>query len=154
MRTLLLAGICLLAAGCMSGGGSTDIVSADTRLTKAEYIEQADTICAEFDGELDALPEPKTLDDLATMAEQAKPIAEAGVAELRALSPPEALAEQVDAWLDLNDANVAAIDELREAAESGDETAVQQVAADAADNEAKADALAGEIGLTDCADTA
>ena len=39
-----------------------------------------------------------------------------------------------------------------QAAEDGDETAVQEVAADAADNEAKADKLADELGLTDCAD--
>jgi hypothetical protein len=138
-----------VVAGCMSGGGSSS--SSDDRLTKAEYIEQADAICARFDEELDALAEPETLDDLAAMATEAKPIAESGVAELRALNPPEELDEQVGAWLALNDANVAAIDELREAAETGDESAVQQVAADAAANEDKADAAASEIGLTDCA---
>ena len=87
------------------------------------------------------------------MATEAKPIAEAGVDELRALNPPEELEEQVDAWLVLNEKNVEAIDELREAAESGDETKVQQVAATATDNEQKADAAAAEIGLTDCAST-
>lgn len=154
MRTLLLAGFCLfLAAGCMSGGGSDKGASGGDRLTKAEYIEQADAICAEFDSKLDAMDQPTSLDDLAAMATEAKPIAESGVTALRALNPPEELEEQVDAWLALNDKNVEAIDDLREAAESGDETAVQQVAADATDNETKADAAAAEIGLTDCADT-
>ena len=153
MRTLLLAGICLLAAGCMSGGGSSDGASGGDRLTKAEYIEQADAICARFDKELDALPNPANLEGLAAMATEAKPIAEAGVDELRALNPPEELDEQVDAWLVLNEKNIEAIDQLREAAESGDETKVQQVAATATDNEQKADAAAAEIGLTDCAST-
>jgi hypothetical protein len=153
MRTLLLALICLLAAGCMNGSGSSDAESADARLTKAEYIEQADAICARFDSELDALAQPQTLDDLAAMATEAKPIAEAGVDELRALNPPEELEEQVDAWLVLNEKNIEAIDQLREAAESGDETKVQQVAATATDNEQKADAAAADIGLTDCAST-
>ncbi len=151
MRTLLLALICLLAAGCMNDSGSSEASKA--ALTKAEYIEQADAICARFDSQLDALAQPETLDDLAAMATEAKPIAEAGVAELRALDPPAELEEQVDAWLVLNEQNIEAIDQLREAAESGDETKVQQVAATATDNEQKADAAAAEIGLTDCAST-
>ncbi len=151
MRTLLLAGICLLAAGCMSAGGSTDGSDTDTRLTKAEYLKQADLICARFDSQLDGLPEPNTLEELAAMAAEAKPIAEAGVERLRMLEPPAELEKQVEAWLELNDANVDAIGRLQEAAETGKETAVQQVAAEATDNETKADALAAEIGLDDCA---
>jgi hypothetical protein len=149
MRILpVIATVVLVAAGCMGGG-----TSSAPRLTKAEFIKQADAICAQFTGELEALPQPQTLADLAAMATQAKPIAEAGVARLRALRPPEELEDQVNEWLELNDSNVELIERLRAGAADGDETAVQQVAADATDNEQKADALAAEIGLTDCSDS-
>jgi hypothetical protein len=147
MRTLLAAALCLLAAGCMSSGGT----SSEPRLTKAEYLKQADAICAKYDAELEALPQPDTLEALARMAETAKPIAANGVQQLRALQPPEELADEVDAWLDRNDANVDAIERLHDAAAAGDETGVQKVAAEAADNEQQADLMAAALGLTDCA---
>ncbi len=148
MRMLLVALTCLLAAGCMG-----DSTSGSARLTEAEWVEAADAICAEFSAELTALPEPESMEELGTLADQAQPIAAAGVARLRDLRPPEETEDQVNEWLELNDANVELIDKLGAAAQGGDETAVQEVAADAADNETKADALAGELGLTDCSDS-
>ena len=148
MRILLIVATCLLAAGCM---GDNNGSSGSARMTEAEWVEEADKICAEFGAELDGLPEPDSMEDLGTLAAQAQPIAEDGVARLRDLNPPEATEDQVNEWLELNDANVQLIEDLGKAAEDGDETAVQQVAADAADNEAEADKIAGELGLTDCA---
>jgi hypothetical protein len=149
MRILpAIVSVVLIAAGCMG-----DSTSGSPRLTEAEWVEAADAICAEFGATLEELPEPESIEDLGTLATQAQPIAEAGVARLRALRPPEAMEAQVNEWLELNDANVESIEKLGAAAEDGDETAVQEVAADAADNETKADALAGELGLTDCSDS-
>jgi hypothetical protein len=150
MRMLLVAVTCLLAAGCM---GDNNGSSGNARMTEAEWVEAADKICAEFGAELEALPEPGSMEALGTLADQAQPIAEDGVAQLRELRPPEATEDQVNEWLDLNDANVGLIEDLGAAAEDGDETAVQEVAADAADNEEEADALAKELGLTDCAES-
>ena len=130
----------------MSGGTSNE-----ARLTKAEYLKQADAICAKYDAQLKELPQPETLDALARMAESAKPIAANGVKELRALRAPQELEEKVDAWLDRNDANVDFIQRLHDAAADGDETDVQKIAAEAADNERQADLMAGALGLTDCA---
>jgi hypothetical protein len=148
MRTLLVVFTCLLAAGCMSDSNGS---SGDARMTEAEWTEAADKICAEFGAELEGLPEPASMEELGTLADQAQPIAEDGVAQLRELRPPEETEDQVNEWLELNDANVQLIEDLGAAAEDGDETAVQEVAADAADNEAQADALAKDLGLTDCA---
>jgi hypothetical protein len=149
MRMLLVAATCLLAAGCM---GDNNGSSGNARMTEAEWVEAADKICAEFGAELEGLTDPESLEELGTLANQAQPIAEDGVARLRDLRPPEATEDQVNEWLELNDANVQLIEDLGKAAEDGDETAVQEVAAEAADNEQEADALANELGLTDCAD--
>lgn len=142
--TALLAAV--LLAGC-SGGSS----EPEERLTTEEYVRQADRICAEYERRLARLAQPENLADLAAMAEEARPVAEEGLDELRALRPPEALEPQVEAWLERNEENVRAIDELREAAEEGDETRVRELASAARDNEEEADRLAAAIGLEDCA---
>ena len=131
-----------LVAGCSSGDG---------RLSKEEYGQQADALCTKYDTELEKLPSPTTLAALARMAVQAKAIAGEGAAKLRALKPPEELQKQADAWLKLNDQNVADIEAMRKAAAANDRVKVQEIARDASRNEAKADELARKLGLTSCA---
>lgn len=145
--TLLLA---VVAAGSLAAAGCGESKGAD-RLSKEDYVKRADAVCAAFDHRLDELPEPKTIEEVVTLADKAKPIAERGLAELRKLRPPTDLQEDVDAWLALNQANVDAIDDLRKAAAASDEGAAQAVSKGAVENERKADALAKRIGLEECA---
>jgi hypothetical protein len=145
--TLLLAAV---AAVALAVGGCGESKGAD-RLSKEDYVKRADAVCAAFDHRLDELPEPKTIEQVVTLADQAKPVAEDGLAELRKLRPPTELQEDVDAWLALNQENVDAIDDLREAAAASDEAGAQAVSKRAVENERKADALAKRIGLEECA---
>ncbi len=143
MRAAAVALLALaLAAGC-SGG--------DSRLSKEEYAQQADALCTKYDAELAKLPSPQSLDALAAMAVQAKAIAAEGAAKLRALKPPKELESQANQWLARNDENVRDIEAMRAAAAAKDQTKVQEIARDAARNEAKADELARKLGLTACA---
>jgi len=143
MRTAAVALLALaLVAGC-SGG--------DSRLSKAEYAQQADALCTKYDAELAKLPSPQSLDALAAMAVQAKAIAAEGAAKLRALKPPKELESQANEWLARNDENVRDIEAMRAAAAAKDQTKVQEIARDATRNEAKADELARKLGLTACA---
>ncbi len=139
-----LALIVAFLAGCGGGGGGE-------RLTKEQFLEQADAICADFEAKLDELPDPQNLEELIALAGEAQPIAAEGVARVRALNPPEELEADVDAWLDLNEENVQRIEDLREAGEAGDEERVREIATGGSENEQKADALAKKIGLSDCA---
>ena len=140
-------GLALLAllAGCSSGDGD------DGRLSKEEYVERADAICAEYDRRLSDLPEPGNIRELGELAADALPVARKGVAELRALRPPAELQPRVSEWLERNDRNIRMIGALRDAARAGQTTRVQEIASEAADNEQAADALAKEIGLEACA---
>jgi hypothetical protein len=146
VRAAALALAWVLALGACSSGGE-----GEERLSRAEYIRQADAICASYDKRLGTLGRADSVEELARNAERALPIARDGVAELRELSPPEQLEPRVEEWLERNDENVEKIEELGDAAREGDETAVQAIAADAADNEREADRLARRIGLRSCA---
>jgi len=139
----LLAGAAMLAAGCGGGGGGD-------RLSREELITQADAICAKYEEQLNALETPQSLEDIERLAEEGKPIVENGVNELKALEPPADLEEQWDELMEQNDANVALIDELSEAAASGDQARVQEVAAEAQRQDEETDRLAREIGLEEC----
>ena len=138
-----------LAGGCADEPQRT--VEED-RLTREAYVREADAICVEYDRRLDALPEPEDVRDVATLAEEAFPIAQEGIAKLRELRPPEELEPQVEAWLRANDQNARNIHRLQEAAERNDARRVQEIASEAADNERRADELAKGIGLGECAE--
>ena len=139
-----LAAVAVGAAGCGESKGSD-------RLSKEDYLKRADAVCTAYDHRLEELPEPKAIEGVVTLADEAKPVAERGLAELRKLRPPADLQEDVDAWLALNQANVDAIDDLREAAAASDEAAARAVSQRAVENERKADAVAKRIGLEECA---
>jgi hypothetical protein len=135
------------ATGCSVGGGD-----GDDRLSREEYVSQADALCAEYDRRLNDLGRAENIEQLAENAERALPIAQEGVGKLRELEPPENLERRVGEWLERNDRNVDLIQALRDAARAGEEARIQELAAEAADNEAAADRLARRIGLRDCAE--
>jgi hypothetical protein len=130
----------LAAAGC---GG-------DDRLTREELIEEADATCAEFDQQIEDVPEPESLDDIERYVQEIRPIVEEGTDELDALEPPEDLADEYDEWIEATRSGVDRFDELEEAAASGDEQRIQEVFEDVGTGGEEADRLAEEIGFQEC----
>ena len=131
-----------VGAGC---GGDGD------RLSREELVSEADGICAEYEAELGALAEPESLADFERLVQDAKPIVENGIENLRALDPPEDLEDEFDEWISRNEENVAAIEDLQEAVADRDEQRIQEIVRQIDENEQEADELAAEIGLEDCA---
>jgi uncharacterized protein Yka (UPF0111/DUF47 family) len=134
-----------LAVGAGCGGDG---------LSREELVSEADTICAEYEAELAELAElaePESLADFERLVQDAKPIVENGIENLRALDPPEDLEDEFDEWISRNEENVAAIDELQEAVVDRDEQRIQEIVRQIDENEQEADELAAEIGLEDCA---
>jgi hypothetical protein len=143
--TALLALIALaLAAGCGGGGGSGD------RLSAAEFREAADAICAEYDQKIQDLGEPESLEDLNAFIERAIPIIEEGFNKLDELQPPEELEADWDRAMEVNAENLELTKDLQAAAESGNEERVQEILAEASQNEEETDRLARELGLERC----
>lgn len=139
----------LALAGC--GGGDDD---GGERLSKAEFVAQADAICRRYEARLDTLGQPTNTTELRSFADKALPIAKDGREELGELTPPEELEETYDAWLEQGDEAIEIVERLRDAAGENDQAEIQRIAADAQRTDAEANRLAGELGFEQCGETA
>jgi hypothetical protein len=134
----------LVLAGC---GGDGD---GGERLSKDEWIEQADAICAQANEDVEALEEPTALDEIAAFTDEASGISREALADLRALRPPEEDQATVDEMLDLVEQQIEIGEQIGEAAADGDQAEVQRLAAEAEPIEAEANEQARAYGLADC----
>jgi hypothetical protein len=145
-RLLLLGALALGAAGCGGDGGD--------RLSKGEFIRQADAVCTKYEARLDALGQPTNVTELRAFADKALPIAKDGREELGKLEPPAELEDTYDAWLDQGDEAIDIVERLREAAADGDQAEIQEIGQDAQRADAEANRLAAQIGFEQCGATA
>lgn len=171
-RLLTLAGLCVVLAalaGC--GGADSDSTAAETTsadssggpLTKAEFIEQADAICAEY------LPEAEELEDkgqvlggeiedgsdqareeLADLLSQAADSAERQYDQLRALRPPADDAELIDSMLSIAISRTGMTREAVDAIRSSDLTALREIDDRASDAKLEGRAIAHGYGFEVC----
>jgi hypothetical protein len=117
------------SASSSSSGGSAD--AAATTLTKAEYIARSDAICrddqkriAPINKAIDDLPRDSqgrgTPKDIVPYLDQALEITKDGLAKLKALPIPADGKATAERWLASTEETVAALAELREAANAND----------------------------------
>jgi hypothetical protein len=136
---LALVLVCL-AAGC--GGGGSD---------KEDFQKQANSICKRYTEQLAALPAPSSPAAISEYVDKAIPLLEQGVAELRALKPPEELAGDYGRMLDETENAIPAARDLGAAAAKNDPAAVQKALNEGNAANDKADRLATKLGLPECA---
>jgi hypothetical protein len=141
---LLLGALTLLAAACGGGGGSGD------RLTKAEFQEQANSICEKYQKQLDALTMPTSLDEIPDLVDQALEILNKEIDEISALNPPEELQSQFDAMIAESEKTKQAASDLSAAAKAKDSQGVEKAVGEGNAASQKADQLAGQLGLDSC----
>jgi len=146
----LVASAALATAGCGGGGGG----GSGDRLTAAEFRQAADAICAEYDQKIQDLGEPESLADLTDFIGRAIPIIEEGFNKLEELQPPEELEADWNRAIEVNAENLQLTKDLQAAAESGNEERVQEILAQAGQNEEETDRLARELGLQRCGEEA
>lgn len=148
-RFVLAIGVFVLALAACSGGDG-----GDERLSKAEFVAEADAICRSYEARLEQLGQPTNQAELRTFADQALPIAKEGRADLGELRPPDELEETYDAWLEQGDEAIAIVERLRDAAGEADQAEIARIAVDAQRTDAEANRLAGELGFEECGGTA
>ncbi|HEY8792122.1 MAG TPA: hypothetical protein VIL96_04505 [Gaiellaceae bacterium] len=139
---LIALALVFVLPGC--GGGSSKA------LTKEEYAAKADAICGKYNQQTKALASPKTLSDLATVADQTLPILDHALKDFGKLQPPAAEKALADQWV----AQVTNLKEdlqrIRDKAKTGDVKAVQQVVPRAQDDNSRSNQLATKLGMSVC----
>jgi hypothetical protein len=143
---LAVAAVALVASGCGS---------KDERLTKEEFVKQANAICANYEQRVQkrmaGIP-PGDEKQLASSIEKVLPVIREGNDELRSLKPPEGLQGHYDRWMKIADAEVAAASKLQNALHKGDRQAIQAAFAELQNKDVDQDRLARQkLGLNGCA---
>jgi hypothetical protein len=131
-------------AGCGGGDGGGD------QLTAEEFRQQADSICSEFEGRLDELGTPESLDDLQGYVDEAVPILEEGTNRLDELRPPDELEEDWNRAMEINREQLDNVRELQDAAAEGDQAGVAELLQEADAAREESNQLATELGLSEC----
>lgn len=137
----------VVALATITGCGSDD---GGDRLSRAEFVRQADAICTRYEARLDALGQPTNVAELRSFADRALPIAREGREELGKLNPPEDLDQTYDDWLAEGDQAIDIVERLRDAAEDGDQAEIQQIAREAQETDRESNRLAAELGFEQC----
>jgi hypothetical protein len=131
-------------AACGGGGGS-DSLSVD------EFRQRANAICERYDAKIAAIGSPSSPDEIPEFVDKGIPLIQQGLAELRALNPPEEFAEDYDRMLDLTAQAIPAARDLADAAAKQDAEAVQAALQAGETADEKSDQVATELGLDRCA---
>ena len=130
----------------MAGCGGED------QLTQAELRQQANAICARYDKQIDALPVPSAVEEIPAYVTKAAPLVEDEIEALKELSPPDEDQEAFDQMIAEEEKTLTAGRALSDAAEKGDDAAVEKALNEGNVSSNRADEHARTLGLTECVD--
>jgi hypothetical protein len=139
----LATGVAVLA---MAGCGGEDA------LTEAELREQGNAICARYDKQIDEVPVPSAVEEIPAYVTKVAPIVEDEIEALKELNPPDDDQETFDQLIAEEEKTLAAGRALSDAAEKGDDAAVENALNEGNISSNRADEHARTLGLTDCVD--
>ena len=138
---VVVAFVALAVAGC--GGAS--------RLSKPQFDTKANAICKKYTDRINAVPTPKSIEDVPAYVTRVKPFIERGVDEIANLKPPQDLQQTYDRWLSTQREALSEADELRRAAERNDLLAVNHTIKQLDERNKRGNALAAQLGARVCA---
>jgi hypothetical protein len=142
---------CLLVIALVSGCGSSN----SKGLSKAEFVSQANAICAKYEKRVQSRMAGVPAGDQKQLASSIKnvlPLIRKGNDELRSLKPPGSLQSRFDSWMGLADAEVGAARKLQDALDKNDIQAIQAAFKELQIKDAAQDRIARQdLGLTGCA---
>jgi chromosome segregation ATPase len=146
---LVLVPVVVLAAGC--GGGGNNSSGGGERLSRSQYAAKADAICKKYNEKTKQIGNnSKTLADVSKAFDQALPLLENALSEIKALKPPKSEQRQVDEWLAQSEVLKHDLQEVRDKAKAKDLKGVQDAFARASANDKQGTRLAAKLGMKIC----
>ena len=124
----------------------------EEQLSQAELRAQGNAICAKYEKQIDEVAVPSSVDEIPAYVGKAGPIVEREIDELKALNPSEESRETYDQMIAEAEKTLAAGRSLGDAAEKGDDVAVEKALDEGNRASDKADEHARALGLTECID--
>jgi hypothetical protein len=141
-RAALIALALVLLPGCGGGSGES--------LTKEEYASKADAICGKYNQQIKTFGNPKSLPELAKVADQTLPVLDHVIGDISKLRPPAGEKALADQWLTQVRNLKSDLQEIRDKAKAGDMQGLEAVVPKASDHNSKSNALASQLGMSVC----
>jgi hypothetical protein len=146
-QAVAVAVVALLLAGCEIGDEGTSERDA--------FAQRADAVCLRYAQRIGGIPRPQTfLRDFAVYMRRAVPIAREQNRELRALTPPDDIAEDYRQMLALLDEQLDLARTAGEEAYAGREARAQAAFQQSLQPASRAAQIASRLGFTTCASPA
>ena len=143
--------VSILLSSCDGGDTPEGDGSAPSGLTRAELIEQVDEICTKGRAQLKDLQPPKNLKESSQFLRQILPIIREQLTKIRGLGePPEDGRRVYLQWIEARDGIVETTARMIAAAEEGDQSEFQRLAALQQDLDTQADKAASAYGFKVC----
>jgi Flp pilus assembly protein TadD len=133
----------LVIAGCgSSSSGNSD----------ASFISKVNAECKSSQAQIDALGQPASSStaDITALLKKTLPLAQASTDRLKAITPPADKKTDYQSALDNQDQGVALVKQAITAGDAGDTAKVNSLITQVAALSTTGDALATQIGVTDC----
>ncbi|MDQ3866316.1 MAG: hypothetical protein M3304_05760 [Actinomycetota bacterium] len=146
MRAFATAIVAVGIVGLAACGGD----GAGGELSAAEFRERADAICTDTAKKVDAVPQPRSLDEVETYFDRVVPIFRDQTDRLKELDPPDDLQEDWDRAMELQEDSVDVAEDAQAAAKDGDEGKIREALDRGGKNEEELHRLAARLGLKTC----
>jgi hypothetical protein len=141
-RAAVIAVMVVALPACGGGSGQP--------LTKKEYAEKADAICAKGIEQQKALGNPADLADLARVADKTLGILDDAIDDLGKLKPPPSEQAKAKQWLAQVRVLTDDLRQIRDKAKENDLKGVKQIGATSQAHNTTANMLAAELGMSVC----
>lgn len=132
------APLLLLAVALVTGCGGTS------------YAAKADAVCEKYTKQTNALGQPKSISELAVIADKTLPILDRAAKELSALDPPPDKRGLATQWLQQFATVRGDLREIRDRARTGDKAGMTAVVLRAQHDNARANELGTRLGFKVC----
>ena len=153
-RTLCALSLSLLLFSTACDGGGDTAVNGEAspaQLSRAELIEQVDEICTRGRSQLENLEPPTSLKESAPFLREIFPLIREQLVEIRELGEPPADGREIYLqWIEARDGIVETTAQMIAAAEEGDESQFQLLAARQQELDQQADKAANTYGFNVC----